>query len=139
MLRSFIEFPSFPVSMSAVHPAAFSTRAATPLMTVGNLDFRRGTRIIFQNVDLETPHGKITAIMEPSGVGKTTSLRLIGSKIRLDASRIEVDSVYVHELCRRELYPLRKRMRMLFQSGALFTVKLDETGSGRSASKESRS
>lgn len=108
--------------MSAI---AFASRnVATderPLVTVRGLSFRRGDRLIFQNVDLDIPRGKITAIMGPSGAGKTTLLRLIGGQIRPDAGRIEVDGSCVHELGRKELYQLRKRMSMLFQSGALFT------------------
>lgn len=92
-----------------------------PLVTVRNLSFRRGERVIFQDVDLNIPRGAITAIMGPSGAGKTTLLRLISGQIRPDAGRIEVDGVCIHELGRRELYQLRKRMGMLFQSGALFT------------------
>jgi phospholipid/cholesterol/gamma-HCH transport system ATP-binding protein len=91
------------------------------LVTVRGLSFRRGDRIVFQNVDLDVPRGKVTAIMGPSGTGKTTLLRLIGGQIRPDAGRIEVDGLCVHELGRRELYQLRKRMGVLFQSGALFT------------------
>ncbi|CDI01312.1 putative transport protein (ABC superfamily,atp_bind) [Candidatus Competibacter denitrificans Run_A_D11] len=108
--------------MSAVtHSAAIPIPDAAPLITVRNLSFRRGSRIIFENVDLAIPRGKITAIMGPSGTGKTTLLRLIGGQIRPDAGRIDVDGACVHELGRRELYQLRKRMSMLFQSGALFT------------------
>ncbi len=108
--------------MSAtVVPAPFATPDEPPLVTVRGLSFRRGERVIFQNVDLDIPRGKVTAIMGPSGTGKTTLLRLIGGQLRPDAGRIEVDGACVHELGRRELYQLRKRMSMLFQSGALFT------------------
>lgn len=110
------------IRMSAT---AFSSRSdpssESPLVTVRGLSFRRGDRIIFQNVDLDIPRGKVTAIMGPSGAGKTTLLRLISGQIRPDAGRIEVDGVCVHELGRKDLYQLRKRMSMLFQSSALFT------------------
>jgi phospholipid/cholesterol/gamma-HCH transport system ATP-binding protein len=106
---------------AVTHSAAIPIPDAAPLITVRNLSFRRGSRIIFQNVDLAIPRGKITAIMGPSGTGKTTLLRLIGGQIRPGAGRIDVDGACVHELGRRELYQLRKRMSMLFQSGALFT------------------
>lgn len=106
---------------AATQPPSTSILDSAPLITVRNLSFRRNTRIIFENVDLAIPRGKITAIMGPSGTGKTTLLRLIGGQIRPDSGRIEVDGACVHELGRRELYQLRKRMSMLFQSGALFT------------------
>lgn len=94
---------------------------ARALITVRGLTFYRGDRAIFRDVDLDIQRGKVTAIMGPSGAGKTTLLRLIGGQIRPHAGRIEVDGACVHELGRRELYQLRKRMSMLFQSGALFT------------------
>ena len=108
--------------MSAAVPASPTDPPhESPLVTVRGLSFYRGERAIFQNVDLTIQRGQITAIMGPSGAGKTTLLRLIGGQIRPDAGRIEVDGACVHELGRKELYQLRKRMSMLFQSGALFT------------------
>ncbi|MFZ1325037.1 MAG: ATP-binding cassette domain-containing protein [Candidatus Contendobacter sp.] len=107
--------------MPTAPPSGNDPSTVAPLVRVRGLSFRRGDRIIFQNVDLDIPRGKVTAIMGPSGAGKTTLLRLIGGQIRPDAGRIEVDGLCVHELGRRELYQLRKRMSMLFQSGALFT------------------
>lgn len=91
------------------------------MATVRGLTFRRGDRVIFQDVDLDIPRGQVTAIMGPSGTGKTTLLRLLSGQVRPDAGRIEVDGICVHELNWRELYQFRKRMAMLFQSGALFT------------------
>ena len=59
--------------------------------------------------------------MGPSGTGKTTLLKLIGGQIHPDEGSILVDGLNVHQLRRAELYKLRKRMGMLFQSGALLT------------------
>jgi phospholipid/cholesterol/gamma-HCH transport system ATP-binding protein len=59
--------------------------------------------------------------MGPSGTGKTTLLKLIGGQIIPDAGEIIVDGLNVHKLKRSQLYQLRKKMGMLFQSGALLT------------------
>ncbi len=91
------------------------------LVSIRGLRFSRGDRVIFDGVDLEIPRGKVTAIMGPSGTGKTTLLRLIGGQIAPDAGEVVVDGEHVHRLSREALYRLRKRMGMLFQSGALFT------------------
>ncbi|HEB99297.1 MAG TPA: ATP-binding cassette domain-containing protein, partial [Thiotrichales bacterium] len=48
------------------------------LVSIRGLVFDRGRRRIFDGVDLDIPRGRITAIMGPSGTGKTTLLRLIG-------------------------------------------------------------
>ena len=85
-----------------------------------NLHFARGERVIFDGIDLRIPKGKITAIMGPSGTGKTTLLRLIGAQLRPAAGTVVVAGFDVHTLARDELFDLRKQMGMLFQSGALF-------------------
>ncbi|MEW6647742.1 MAG: ABC transporter ATP-binding protein [Pseudomonadota bacterium] len=93
----------------------------SPLVQVRGLRFARGSRPIFDGVDLDIRRGQVTAIMGPSGTGKTTLLKLIGGQLRPDAGSITVDGQDVHRLSHRGLYDLRKRMGMLFQSGALLT------------------
>jgi len=106
---------------SSALPSDVTPPCEGQLVTVRGLSFHRGERAIFREVDLDIPRGKVTAIMGPSGTGKTTLLRLLGGQIRPDAGLIEVDGLRVPELGRLELYQLRQRMGMLFQSGALFT------------------
>ena len=91
------------------------------LVSVQNLSFSRGNKKIFDDISLEFERGKITAIMGPSGTGKTTLLKLIGGQLFPEQGTVIVDNNNVHRLRRAELYDLRKRMGMLFQSGALLT------------------
>lgn len=91
------------------------------LVSVQNLTFSRGRRKIFDDVSLEIRKGKVTAIMGPSGTGKTTLLKLIGGQLYPETGSVMVDGQNVHGLKRKNLYELRKRMGMLFQSGALLT------------------
>ncbi|MCO4756551.1 MAG: ATP-binding cassette domain-containing protein [Oceanospirillaceae bacterium] len=91
------------------------------IIDIQQLSFSRGERAIYNNVDIQVPRGKITAIMGPSGTGKTTLLRLIGGQLMPDSGSILVDGKDVPRLNRRELFKMRSRMGMLFQSGALFT------------------
>lgn len=91
------------------------------LVEIKDLSFSYGKRNIYENVSLEIPKGKITAFMGPSGTGKTTMLRLIGGQLAPDAGSVMFDGINVHKLSRPDLYSLRRRMSMLFQSGALFT------------------
>jgi len=97
------------------------TPADDTLVRIRGLKFYRGSRAIFDGVDIDIPRGAVTAIMGPSGTGKTTLLKLIGGQLRPDAGTIEVDGQNVHALSKAELYRLRMRMGMLFQSGALLT------------------
>ncbi len=92
-----------------------------PHIRIENVFFSRGDRLIFDGLSMEIPRGKITAIMGPSGTGKTTLLRLIGGQLAPNSGRVLVNGQEVAALSRRKLYELRKRMGMLFQSGALLT------------------
>ena len=94
---------------------------ASPIVKIRDLSFSRGNRKIFDGVDIDIHRGKVTAIMGPSGTGKTTLLRLIGGQLRPDAGTIHVDTQNVPDLTYHQLYQLRKRMGMLFQNGALLT------------------
>lgn len=93
----------------------------TNLVEIRGLSFRRGERQIFTDITLSVPRGKVTAIMGPSGIGKTTLLRLIGGQLQPDSGQIWFDGDNIPSLSRTELYNARKKMSMLFQSGALFT------------------
>ncbi len=98
-----------------------SNNSDEPLVKIRGLRFFRGERAIFDGVDIDIPRGSITAIMGPSGTGKTTLLKLIGGQLRPDAGTIHVNGQDVHQLNNKDLYKLRMRMGMLFQSGALLT------------------
>lgn len=91
------------------------------IVEVRGLSFARGDRVIFENADFNFRRGQITAIMGPSGTGKTTLLRLISGQIKPDKGTILVNGQDISGLSRNELYQVRRRMGMLFQSGALFT------------------
>ena len=98
-----------------------STVLQNPLVEVNNLAFSRGEKVIYDDISLTIPKGKVTAIMGPSGIGKTTLLKLIGAQLTPDKGEVLFDGQNMHTLSRTELYQVRKRMSMLFQSGALFT------------------
>ena len=80
-----------------------------------------GGRAIFDGLDMDIPTGKVTAVMGPSGTGKTTLLRLITGQVRADGGQIQVAGENMRTLKRAGLYVLRRRMGMLFQNGALLT------------------
>jgi len=78
-------------------------------------------KVIFDGIDLEIPRGKITAIMGPSGTGKTTLLRHLTGQLMPDAGTILVDGRNVRELSRNDLFDLREKIGYLFQNSALLT------------------
>jgi phospholipid/cholesterol/gamma-HCH transport system ATP-binding protein len=80
-----------------------------------------GARAIFNGVNIGVRRGSITAVMGPSGTGKTTLLRLIMGQIRATSGTVQVFGEDVARLNRTQLFRLRQRVGMLFQNGALLT------------------
>src|SRR5699024_6091853 len=78
-------------------------------------------RAVFDGLDLDIPRGKVTAIMGPSGTGKTTLLKHITGQLRAESGTLEVDGREVSGLSRDGLYKLRERIGYLFQNSALLT------------------
>ena len=78
-------------------------------------------KTIFDGVDLDIPRGRITAVMGPSGTGKTTLMRHITGQRAPDAGEIVVDGRDVAKIGRRELFGLREKIGYLFQNSALLT------------------
>ncbi len=95
--------------------------ATDNLIEIRDLDYSRGHRQIFKSLNITIKRGQVTAIMGPSGTGKTTLLSLITRQIWPDHGSIIVDGVNIAELSQKELYKFRRRFGMLFQNGALLT------------------
>ena len=91
------------------------------VIRIRDLCFSRGAKRIFDGLDIDIPRGKVTAVMGPSGTGKSTLLGLLTGQLVADRGSINVDGQEIGDLSRRQLYRLRTRMGMLFQHGALLT------------------
>jgi phospholipid/cholesterol/gamma-HCH transport system ATP-binding protein len=90
------------------------------LVELRHLTFGYGERVILDDVSLNVPRGKVTALMGASGGGKTTILRLIGGQNRAQSGQMLFDGQDVTAMTQSQLYVARRRMGMLFQFGALF-------------------
>jgi len=91
------------------------------LVQVRGLSTVLNGKTIFDRLDLDIPRGKVTAIMGPSGTGKTTLLRHVTGQLMPDAGSIRVAGADVPTLSRDALFALRERIGFLFQNSALLT------------------
>ncbi|MFW2438006.1 MAG: ABC transporter ATP-binding protein [Arenicellales bacterium] len=91
------------------------------IVTLTDIHLHRAGKSVLSGLSLRVPRGRVTAIIGPSGVGKTTLLELIGGRLRPDKGYLMVDGLSVPDLGRRELFELRKKTGMLFQGGALLS------------------
>jgi phospholipid/cholesterol/gamma-HCH transport system ATP-binding protein len=78
-------------------------------------------RPIFKALNIQVRKGRITAVMGPSGTGKTTLLKLITGQVFANQGTVSVFGRDIEQAGSAEIYSLRKRMGMLFQNGALLT------------------
>ena len=78
-----------------------------------------GNRRVLQNLSCSFPREKISVVLGGSGSGKTTILRLIGGLVRPASGRVVVDGDDITRMPERELYRVRDKLGMVFQSGAL--------------------
>ena len=90
-------------------------------VTVKDVTFGYGRRVILDDVTLHFGQGQVVAIMGGSGMGKTTLLKLIGGLETPDRGSILIDGEPLDTSDKDKLYAQRRRMGMLFQFGALFT------------------
>lgn len=88
---------------------------------IKGLGFKRGSKTILEDINIEVPEGSMVAIMGPSGVGKTTLLQLISGQLMPNAGTIEVYGQCVSTMRHRDLYKFRSNLGVLLQNGALFT------------------
>jgi phospholipid/cholesterol/gamma-HCH transport system ATP-binding protein len=102
-------------------PRATTPNSADAIVQVRGVRTVLGGKPIFDSIDMDIPRGRITAIMGPSGTGKTTLLRHITGQLLPDAGEIRVDGQNVPALSRDALFALRERIGYLFQNSALLT------------------
>ena len=102
-------------------PAALDPAGSAAAVQLRDVAYAVNGRVIFDGLDVEIARGRVTAIMGPSGTGKTTLLRLITGQLPPSRGSIVVDGVDLATLDVDGLFSLRRRMGMLFQNGALLT------------------
>jgi phospholipid/cholesterol/gamma-HCH transport system ATP-binding protein len=79
-----------------------------------------GSKIIYSGLDLQIFKGEVLTICGGSGVGKSVMLKMLIGLLRADRGSIVFDEKEVTHMKEEELANVRRRIAMLFQSGALF-------------------
>src|SRR5438093_28423 len=79
-----------------------------------------GDMKVLDDVSFGVEEGETFAILGPSGVGKTVTLTHAVGLLKPDEGRIIVDGEDITNMTERELAHIRRKVQLVFQSGALF-------------------
>jgi phospholipid/cholesterol/gamma-HCH transport system ATP-binding protein len=90
------------------------------MISIRHISKRFVDNIVLDDVSLEVQDGETVALLGPSGVGKSVTLKMINGLLRPDSGDVVVDGLHVPALGRRELAHLRAGVGYVFQYGALF-------------------
>jgi phospholipid/cholesterol/gamma-HCH transport system ATP-binding protein len=75
---------------------------------------------VLEGISFGVEKGETFAVLGPSGVGKTVTLTLAIGLFKPDAGRIIIDGEDITNMSERELAIIRRKVQLVFQSGALF-------------------
>jgi phospholipid/cholesterol/gamma-HCH transport system ATP-binding protein len=90
------------------------------LFTIRGLRKSYGDKLVLAGLDFDVLRGECLVILGGSGSGKSVTLRQLNGLEKPDSGSVVFDDVELTELSERDLFPLRRRIAMLFQGGALF-------------------
>ncbi|MDX2127569.1 MAG: ABC transporter ATP-binding protein [Chloroherpetonaceae bacterium] len=90
------------------------------MIELRNVSLRYGKREILRNINLSFEKGEIFVILGPSGVGKSTIIKLMLGLIKPSSGQVFINGVDITPLEEEELFPFRQKMGIVFQGNALF-------------------
>lgn len=90
------------------------------MIELRNITLKYGEKLILDKISLKVQDNTIKAILGPSGVGKSTIIKLMIGLIKPNSGQIIVDGVDITHFKETELYPIRRKMGIVFQGNALF-------------------
>lgn len=93
---------------------------AEPLFVIRELTKSYEGRVVLEDLDFEVLRGECLVILGGSGSGKSVTLRQLNGLEQPDSGSVVFDGIELGALSERQLFPLRRRIAMLFQGGALF-------------------
>lgn len=99
---------------------AAEPEALEPIISIRGVTKRFGSHTVLSDVTFEIPKGKVSAIMGPSGTGKSVLLKNIIGLLQPEAGEIIIDGTNIVGLPEKQLYEVRRKLGVLFQDGALF-------------------
>ena len=93
---------------------------ATSIFSVRGLVKEYDDKPVLRGLDFDVQQGESLVILGRSGSGKSVTLRQLNGLEKPDSGSVSFDGTEISSMQEKDLYPIRRRIGMLFQGGALF-------------------
>jgi len=90
------------------------------VISIQGITKRFGSHTVLEDVSFDVPRGKTSAILGPSGTGKSVLLKVVIGLLRPEAGQVYVDGDPIVGVREKEVLRIRRKIGVLFQDGALF-------------------
>jgi len=94
--------------------------ADRPIISCRDIGMRFGKQVVFEHLNLDVREGEILTLLGGSGTGKSVLLKLILRLLQPQDGTLLVDGEDISDYEEQQMQPVRRKLGMLFQSGALF-------------------
>jgi phospholipid/cholesterol/gamma-HCH transport system ATP-binding protein len=91
-----------------------------PVISIQGVSKRFGSHVVLEDISFDVPRGKTSAILGPSGTGKSVLLKVVIGLLRPEAGQVFIDGEPITGVREKEVLRIRRKIGVLFQDGALF-------------------
>jgi len=101
-------------------PAPIPAGSSDAMISIQGVTKRFGVHTVLEDVTFDVPRGKTTAVLGPSGTGKSVLLKNVIGLLRPEAGQVYIDGDPIVGVREKEVLRIRRKIGVLFQDGALF-------------------
>ena len=102
------------------NPKALASPATDAVISIQGITKRFGSHTVLEDVTFDVPRGKTSAVLGPSGTGKSVLLKTVIGLLRPEAGQVFIDGDPIVGVREKEVLRIRRKIGVLFQDGALF-------------------
>jgi len=108
------------VEQADIHDAVDRPHRIVPSIEFRDVYLAFDDKVVLDGISFTVRRGEAKVILGPSGGGKSTIIRLILGLLKPDAGQIFIDGEEITGYSELEMMPVRQKIGMVFQEGALF-------------------
>jgi phospholipid/cholesterol/gamma-HCH transport system ATP-binding protein len=101
-------------------PAVETTPVSDAVISIQGVSKQFGSHVVLEDITFDVPRGETSAILGPSGTGKSVLLKVVIGLLRPETGQVYIDGEPIVGVREKEVLRIRRKIGVLFQDGALF-------------------